>query len=474
MKIDGRNGAGKLWRLLGAVSLLASLHIPADAAPAPERQASVYVNGHDLAYQVEADFLPVKSETGAKADIFYTSYSLQSSSNTRPVTFLWNGGPGSPSSWLQFQGFGPRRLEGQVFVDNDATLLPDTDLVFVDPVGTGYSRPAAAEASRDYYSTVGDAKAATQFILEWLKQHHAEQRPIYILGESFGGYRAGGVVERLEIAGRHVTGVILVSGGVASGPLIPKNVRAALTVPQRSAGALALGRLAPAPGRDAASLMREVTQWSLNTYLPALVYRDRLSVAERRAIAGDLARYTGYPRAKIDLKTLTIGDDFLRVLSPDPQRSLDELDMRQTTIAELDNNAIVGYYRTLGVATDRAYWDADTKDPLHPSGANWTWNYRWPESAKWGNNYAEPWLPAAIKLNPHLKVLVAAGLYDFLNSCAENDVLKAMLEPDLAAHYTMRCYLGGHMIYRDPAARTALARDISRFMREQSDPPAPQ
>lgn len=474
MIVSRRRRASWLLGMVSLATLVGMLPISAGAQPPVERQAIIQLNGHDFPYQIEAGSLPIQSENGAGADIFYTSYSISPPSGKRPITFIWNGGPGSPSSWLQFQGFGPRRLEGNTFVDNHTTLLPDTDLVFVDPVGTGFSRAASAEASKDFYSTVGDAKATTQFILEWLRKHRAQGRPLYIIGESFGGYRAGGTVERLETAGQHVTGVILVSGGVASGPLISKHVRTALTVPQRSAGALALGRLSPELSKDRGALMREVTQWSLATYLPALVYRDRLSAGARDAIADDLARYTGYPRDKIDLKSLVISEDFLRIMSPDPQRPLDELDMRQTTIAEPDNRAVVAYYRALGVTTDRAYWDADTKDPRHPSNANWTWNYRWPESAKWGSDYAEPWLPAAIKLNPRLRVLVAAGLYDFLNSCAENDVLKANLEPDLAAHYTMRCYLGGHLIYRDPAARAALANDISQFLRGERDLPSTQ
>jgi carboxypeptidase C (cathepsin A) len=422
-----------------------------------------------LEYSAEAGFVPLTDyQSGVThGRIFYTAYLIDGPA--RPVTFMWNGGPGAPSTWVQFQGFGPRLLKGADFFDNQDTPLPVTDIVFVDPIGTGYSRPEKTEYAPEYFSTVGDASSITQFILAWLKEHRAETRPIFLMGESFGGYRAGGVTERLESKGRRVAGVILISGGSASGPLIPRDVRSALVTPQRAAAALVLGKTAPDLGTDRVAIVRAATQWSLETYLPALVHADKLTDAERDAIVKDLNRFTGYPAEKIDRKTLLIGHDYLKIMSPDPDKPLSPFDMRTTDITPFNDAALQHYLRDeLGVRTDLKYWGENApNDPMHAGGKHWVYNYRWPESEKWGQNYAEPWLPKAIEIDPKIKVWVAAGQYDSLNSCAENDVLRSMLEPDLAPNYTMRCYLGGHMVYRDDNARVALSNDLKAFIADR-------
>jgi carboxypeptidase C (cathepsin A) len=362
----------------------------------------------------------------------------------------------------------PRLLQGAEFVDNPDTPLPVTDLVFVDPVGTGFSRPEKVEYASEYFNTLGDASSITQFIQTWLKQHPAEG-PLFLMGESFGGYRVGGVTERLESKGQRVAGVVLISGGAASGPLIPHHVRTALVTPQRAASALVLGKTAPDLGTDRVALIRAATQWSLETYLPALLYVDKLTDTQRGAIVVDLSRFTGYPANKIDKKTLVIGDDYLKILSPLPGKQLSEIDMRTTDDGAMNDAAVDHYFREeLGVKTSLAYWDeGGPDDQMRNRGKHWVYNYRWPESEKWGTDYAEPWLPKAMQIDPKIKVWVAAGQYDLLNSCAQNDVLRGMLEPDLAANYTMRCYLGGHAMYRDAGARAALATDVKSFIAQR-------
>lgn len=434
-----------------------------------QASGSISLGGRALHYLVEAGYTVLRSNPSAKPDakIFTTTYLINDSDEHRPVAFLWNGGPGASSSVIQFLGFGPKLLNGTTLVDNPDTLLPEMDLVFIDAVGTGYSRLLSAQSSKFYYSTVGDAKATEQFIRAWLRSHDASNRPVFLIGESFGGYRAGGVTERLESDGQTVTGVILISGGVASGPLIPKNVRAALVTPQRAASALVLGKIPGNPDRDRGTVVRAATQWALNTYLPALTYLADLNSRRRNEIARQLSGFTGYPANQIDKSTLIIPTRaYLRALSPVPGKPLSQYDMRTTTEVFVNDHALDSYYRALGVRNVPAFWDEDVSNPLQSKEKSWIWNYRWPESAKWGSDYAEPWLPAAMKVNPGLRVLVAAGQYDSANSCAENDVLAAMLEPDLAKQYTFRCYLGGHILYSDPRIRAELSRDIQSFIRD--------
>jgi carboxypeptidase C (cathepsin A) len=420
-----------------------------------------------LAYTAEVGLVPLTDEatSAVHAHMFFTAYLVKSSDAARPIAFVWNGGPGAPSNWVHFRGFGPRLLEGSTFVDNADTPLWAADLVFVDPVGTSFSRPERAEYAKEYFSTVGDARATTQFIRTWLKLHHGEGRPVFLIGESFGGFRAGGATERLESQGQHVAGVVLISGGVASGPLIPKDVRTALVTPQRAAAALALGKAPADLGTNRVAVVRAATQWSLQNYLPALVNADKLTDAEREAIIKDLSRFTGFPASKIDRKTLVIGREYLKEMSPDPGKSLTTYDMRTTETPPFDESVIGQYFHDLGYRSERPYMETGpAADLLSVKGKPWVNDYRWPESEKWGPSYAEPWLPKAMEINPNIRVFVAAGLYDALNSCAENDVLLGMLEPDLARSYTMRCYPGGHMMYRDPDTRVTLSKDIRNFI----------
>ncbi|HWE47064.1 MAG TPA: alpha/beta hydrolase [Caulobacteraceae bacterium] len=455
-----------------AIAGLSVVAVSAQAEPPIISQQSITLGGEALGYTTEAGYIPAANAVSkeAHANYFYTAYIARGGDANRPVAFLWNGGPGAPSSWVQFKGFGPRVIDGDHLADNPDTLLPAADLVFIDPIGTGFSRPLKTEYGKEYYNTLGDAAAATDMIRTWLREHHAAGRPVFLVGESFGGYRAGGVAERLESGGQHLTGVVLVSGGVASGPLIPPVVRAALATPQKTASALVLGKLAADLGTDRATVVRAATRWSLETYLPALVHADKLSDAERTAIVNDLSRYTGYPADRIDRKTLMInGQDYLKVMSPDPKTPLSVYDMRTTASSDLDGALIHRFYADIGLRDQPAYWDiGTTMDPGQAREGGWVWNYRWPESEKWGSDYAEPWLPYAMKVNPHLKVMVAAGQYDAANSCAENDVLLSMLDTELARNYSMYCYLGGHMIYRSPDARHVLNTDIRDFIRHSA------
>ena len=451
-------------------SLVLLIAATASAQAPAVTQHAISVHGAIMHYTAEAGFIPLAGDStrDVHGRMFYTAYLL--AGVNRPVTFVWNGGPGASSSFVHFLGFGPQLIDGTKFVDNPDTPLPATDLVFVDPIGTGFSRPVSAQYSPEYFSTLGDAKSVTQFIMNWLKAHKAETRPVFLMGESFGGSRAGGVTERMESAGWRVAGVILISGGAASGPLIPPIVRAALTTPSRAAAALVLGKTAPELGDDRTTIVRAATRWSLETYLPALVNKESLSDAQRDSIIAALHRFTGFPAERIDRKTLAIGFEYLQVMGPDSAHPLSAFDMRTPRIPFPDSSTMETYFRkTLGVRTDLAYWDEPpANDPLGPSEKTWVWNYRWPESEKYGTDYAEPWLPHAIAIDSSIKVLVVAGQYDATNSCEENDVLRAMLEPDLAGHYIMRCYLGGHVIYRDPAARVALSADVSRFIAERA------
>jgi carboxypeptidase C (cathepsin A) len=411
--------------------------------------------------------------------MFYTDYIAPGPQ--RPVTFLWNGGPGANSTALHFEAFGPRRLAGDKFVDNDTTLLGASDLVFVDPIGTGFSRAAKPEYESEFYSTLGDFASVTQFVRTWLATHHRQSAPIFLVGESFGTWRAAAVAEALEKQGQKVAGIVLISGGaVVEHGIVPRNLEIALRVPNRAASALAWRKLDPSVGANLDQVEKVATAWARDVYAPALLHLDTLNTNERAAITADLARYTGFPAGQIDLKTLTVSPrQYLRGLLASDNKVLNTFDMRIVSEPRGNAAAIDAYFRQdLGYVTSLGYAGIGVPVPTDPTmpdagkiNANWNYNSAplTPEvmasaMAGEGPPVAVPWTTKALKLDPAMKVFVAAGLYDSLNSCAANDELKARLDPAIAGNFTMACYLGGHMMYRDTDARHKLAKDLEAFI----------
>jgi carboxypeptidase C (cathepsin A) len=470
-------------RIVALTLLLGLLSLPvlaADGQPALTTHSTA-ANGTSISYRAEAGTLPIRdaATNESHGEMFYTAYLAADSGEQRPVTFLWNGGPGANSAALHFEAFGPRRLAGDKFEDNDTTLLGVSDLVFVDPIGTGFSRATKPEYEKEFYSTLGDFASVTQFVRTWLAAHHRQSAPIFLVGESFGTWRAASVAEALEKRGQKVAGIVLISGGaVVDRGLIPRNLEIALRVPNRAATALAWGKLDPSVGTDLDQVEKTATAWARDVYAPALLRLDALTSDERNAIAAGLARYTGFPPDQIDRRTLSVTPrQYLRGLLAG--KTLNTFDMRKISEAHGNAAAIDAYFRhDLGYDTPLGYAGLDAAVPTDPAmpksekiNANWDYNSAplTPEimasaMAGEGPPGAVPWTTNALKLDPKMKVFVAAGLYDSLNSCAANDELKARLDPAFAGNFTMACYLGGHMMYRDEDARHKLAKDLNAFI----------
>jgi carboxypeptidase C (cathepsin A) len=438
-------------------------------------------SANGLSYRAEAGTLPIHdpASNDTHGEMFYTAYLAAGAQ--RPVTFLWNGGPGANSAALQFEAFGPRRLAGDTFEDNDTTLLGVSDLVFVDPIGTGFSRATKPDYEPEFYSTLGDFASVTQFVKSWLAAHHRQSAPIFLVGESFGTWRAAAVAEALEKQGQKVAGIVLISGGaVVEHGIVPRNLEIALRVPNRAAAALAWGKLGPGVGTNLDQVEKSATEWARDVYAPALLRLDSLTADERNAIALALARTTGYPADQIDRKTLTVTPrQYLRGLLASDNKVLNTFDMRIVSEPRGNAAAIAAYFRhDLGYETPLGYAGIGLATPTDPTmprsekiNANWNYNSAplTPEvmasaMAGEGPPGAVPWTSNALKLDPKLKVFVAAGLYDSLNSCTANDELKARLDPAIAGNFTMGCYLGGHMMYRDADARHKIAKDLDAFI----------
>lgn len=471
----------KFTRLLGAALTLAALAACPQALAQTAQglckpdEAAVSARLGELDYAACAGTLPISDDQGARlADLFYTAYFAHTAhSGTQPIAFVWNGGPGADSRLLQFRALGPRTLHGGQLADNANSALPAADLVFLDPAGTGFSRATTEAAAKKLYSTTGDLAATATFIRNFLKSRGREASPLYLVGESFGTWRAAGVAEALVDAGQPVAGIVLVSGGIPMGEERDRALARALTLPNRTATALALGKLAPTLSANPAQTLADAEAWARKVWYPALSHPDALDdKARARAVTG-LARYTGLAPAAIDAKTLWVSPrDFRTKLLASEGKTLGIFDMRRTAQPadeKAGDAAILNFYRsTLGY---RAGQYAGIEIPDLPVGNDWQYDQSpiTPESlarAMAGEgppSASQPWVMRAMEKAPTMRVMVATGLYDSLNGCAAMRQAAADFPQALSQRITTHCYRGGHMMYEEPAEATQFAKDLSNF-----------
>jgi carboxypeptidase C (cathepsin A) len=448
-----------------------------------------------LRYTARAGWLPIReNETGqVRGWMFFVAYLLdrRTGDARRPLTFLWNGGPGANSTLVHLSGFGPKRFKSTgdagasncdcEFEDNQTTWLDQTDLVFVDPIGTGFSRPAKAEYANEFYSTLGDIASVAEFVRVYRTRFDAWDAPLFIAGESYGVWRATGVAENLEQRGQRVAGVMLISGGLPVGPVLSDEMRAAMFVPTRTAASLFHRKLAPDLQKDPASTMEMVEKWARSEYGPALMRRELLSDAERERIALQLAGFTGVDASIINRQTLILSrQQFAEQLLSDRRQVLGRFDTRLTSGMESRSQAarriaINKYFRvTLKFDTDLAYEGVEDGFAANGRalavGSRWNYNQGPPPPPGTPPNTdappggSQPWLRRAMAINPSIKTFVAAGLYDSLNSCAANSYVIENLESSMSRNITTKCYEGGHMMYETSGVRERLKRDIEKFI----------
>lgn len=486
-------------RTVGAATaaLMASVVLAAAAAaetriipPLVNGDESIVVTTHNvqtvkgpLDYEAIVGRLPIRNdETGeVRGWNGFVAYRVKSD-KPRPLTFLWNGGPTGPSTLVHTEVFGPRRITDKGFVDNAETLLATSDLVFFDPIGTGFSRPAKPEYDKEFLSVLGDFALTTEFVRAYRAKFGVEDQPLFLGGESYGTWRVNGATEMLTDRGIKVEGAILISGGIP-GSMMPDEFQDAMYVPARTAAAFELKMLPADLMRDKAATMKAVDEWAYRTYFPALQRKDKLTPAEREKIAADLARFMGVKPAQIDRKTLVFtNNDFRNGLFPgDKTKVLGRFDMRivgEEPREEGRNEMIAAYIRNeLGYRTDIAYTGLEDGYMPRPGPARRSTGSRFvydhteitPESrarmnAGGGPPLSQPWLQNAMRKDRDIRVMVAAGRYDSLNMCEGAVHMVGKLEPDLQKRFSYACYEGGHMMYRDQPTRLKLVDDISRFI----------
>jgi carboxypeptidase C (cathepsin A) len=441
-----------------------------------------------LEYEARAGRLPIRNEeTGeVRGHVFFVAYVAKHRGANRPLTFAWNGGPTISSILLHTEFLGPRRITKQGFVDNPESLLTQTDLVFYDPIETGFSRPDKPEYAQEFLTMLGDVAVTGEFIRAYRARFNSETQPLFILGESYGVWRACAVSELLTMRGDKLAGVILISGDIPGIPM-PLEFHDAMHVYARTALAFSLKRLSADLMRDREATMREVDTWITSVYLPALQALDRLSEADRERIANDLAHFTGVHPYQVDRATLVMSNiDYMTGLFVgDKEKVLNEEDGRLFGNPPKDsekNNLILRYLRgELGFATDLTYSGLEggympvPGPPRRSTGSRWLYNQseNAPKAAqktfaardaKYLASENPAWLERAMRADDALRVFVATGRYDLLNMCEGDVRMTAQLEPALLGRITNRCYEGGHVMYRIESTRQELSRDLATFV----------
>jgi hypothetical protein len=452
-----------------------------------------------LEYEARAGRLPIRSqETGeVRGYIFFSAYRVKSADGKpRPITFIWNGGPTVSSDTIHLDGLGPRRRTKDGMIDNPDTPLLVSDLVFYDPVETGFSRPAKPEFAPEFLNLQGDVAATAEFIRVYRTRFAALDQPLFICGESYGVFRAAALADFLTERGEKLAGTLLVSGDI---PNIPQSIPFydAMHVPARTATAFARHRLDPELMKDRDATMKEVNEWVVGVYRPALERIDTLNDTERDKIARELARYTGLQPEQIDRKTLVVHlSRYLELIAgPDESQPILVYDMRQNGELSFGPPRITADYfrRELGYDTDLIYEglekDGYAPTPGHPprsSGEQFYYNQPGLTQADWGRTMKDgevtyvardnpPWIVTAMKRDQDMLVFVSTGRFDGFNMC-EGDVLAAAtLPPELARRLENHCYEAGHITYRDDAVRPKFLADLSSFIRKAAAvQPAPK
>jgi carboxypeptidase C (cathepsin A) len=463
-----------------------------DEPPVQQRHELALV-GRTLAYHTTTGMLPIKNDAGeTEAQIFFMAYTLGTPPGDpqRPLIFLFNGGPGASSIYLHMGAFSPRRVrlrdDGNIppppyhLVDNEHTLLEEADLVYVDPVGTGYSRAAKEELNKKFWSIKGDLESLGEFVRLFLKRYGRMTSPVYLCGESYGTFRIAGLADHL--LSRHIAlaGLIMVSAILnfqASDYAKGNDLPYALLLPTFTAAAWYHKRLPPdlqeRPLREA---MAEAERWAMTDYTLALMRGDLLSEDERAVVVGSLARYSGLEPRYLERSNLRVRfPRFIKELLRDRRRSLSAYDARLTNIDELaigeepDFDVILSvlgapytmlfndYVRKqLGYSNDREYQTLNMA--LFQA---WDWGKPldgWPDTSAA--------LRSAMSKNPYMRVFVARGIYDFATSyfAIEYTMNHLGLDPSLRENIRYGDYESGHMIYIDIESLARLKRDVANFI----------
>ncbi len=463
-----------------------------EEAPVVTKHELRLASGRVLRYSVTTGLMPLKGDTGeVEARVFFMAYALDRTGGpeTRPLMFSFNGGPGSSSVWLHLGALGPKRVKMRTdgampsppyrLVDNEHTWLDETDLVFIDPVGTGYSRAAKPELGKKFWGVQGDIESVGEFIRLYLTRHERWGSPLFLVGESYGTTRAAGLAGHLVERGIAFNGILLVSSILnfqtarfTRGNDLPYP----LFLPTYAATAWYHKKLpADLQAKPVAEFLREVEAFAGGEYPGALQKGDQMSAAERQAVVKRLARYTGLSETYLDEADLRIEiQRFCKELLRHERRTVGRLDSRfqgtdASAVAERPEfdpsmTAIRPPYtatfndyvrRNLGYKSDAVYH-------ILGGGIGSPWDF----GSQNGFADTSEALRSAFAKNPDMRVFVASGYYDLATPYFATEYTLSHMGLDAAqrARISTAQYEAGHMMYIHEGELARLKQDVAKFI----------
>ncbi|WP_238149851.1 S10 family peptidase [Dyella jiangningensis] len=454
---------------------------------------SVSVGGRSVAYTATAGNLIIRDDKGEpQASVFYVAYTVDSGkSEKRPVTFLYNGGPGSSSMWLHMGSFGPVRIETASpaatepapykLVPNGDSLLDKTDLVFIDAVGAGYSRPVGKAEGKDFWGVDQDVSAFSRAIQRYVTINNRWNSPKFLYGESYGTTRSGALVDALQNKGMAFNGVILMSSILNYGVRMPGYDEMYIGyLPSYAAAAWYHNKLASKPA-DLKTYLEQVRTFARGPYATALAKGQDLPASEADAVARQLAALTGLSPQYVKEANLRIEPArFRKELLRNDRRTIGRFDARFEGVDEDAAGEVPGYDASdtgISGAFITAFHDyissqlnyhsdLDYRPTFGDIGKDWDWKHQAAGIKRpLQTAYVAGDLAHAMRTNPHLQVLSVNGYYDFATPffITEYDLSHMNLEPSLRGNVHFLYYPSGHMVYLNTEALRQLKGDLARY-----------
>jgi len=454
---------------------------------------NVSINGHSVSYTATAGTVIIRDDKGEpQASVFYVAYTVDGGkAEKRPVTFLYNGGPGSSSMWLHMGSFGPVRIATDSpaatapapykLVSNSDSLLDKTDLVFIDAVGTGYSRPLGKAEGKDFWGVDQDVSAFSRAIQRYVTINNRWNSPKFLYGESYGTTRSGALVDALQDKGMSFNGVIIMSSILNYGMRMPGYDAMYIGyVPSYAAAAWYHNKLANKPA-DLKAYIDQVRAFASGPYASALAKGQDISPAEADTVARQLAAYTGLSVSYIKESNLRVDPSrFRKELLRNERRTIGRYDARFEGVDEdaagevpdydASDTGISGAFVTAFndyiVNQLNYHSDLDYRPTFGDINKSWDWKHQ-------AAGIKRPLLMAyvagdlahAMRTNPHLQLLSVNGYYDFATPFfnTEFDISHMNLEPSLRGNVHFLYYPSGHMIYLNTEALQQLKGDLARY-----------
>lgn len=479
-------------------------------SPAPKEESSVTehtlkIGGQTIPYKATAATILLKNEKDEPiAAMYYTAYTRTDVKDLtqRPVAFLYNGGPGSASLWLHVGAFGPRRVvtPNAEFVppppykvtDNANTLLDKADLVFIDPVGTGFSHAVGKSQDKDFWGVDQDVKSIAQFIATYVSRTDRWNSPKFLIGESYGTFRSAALSNYLQSReGLSINGIVLISTVLDLGTLSfnpGEDMPYVFYLPSYAATAWYHKVLQDRPD-DLNAFLDEARKFAQTEYAGALMKGSQLTAAEKSEIAKKVSRYTGLSQDYLVKANLRVNlPQFMEELQRSKGLTTGRLDARYSGVtydllgefAEYDpqSSAITGAFTAVFnnyVRDELKFGQDKTYHAISEQiGENWDWKHKGP-----GQNFGFPGSPnvegdliQALIANPYLQVEAENGLYDLATPffATEHTMDHLLLPEKLRKNIRLQYYDAGHMMYLRDADLTKLKGNIGAFIEAAAKP----